>query len=206
LSDLILDVLNVVTMVVQLLALAITLYYFTVGIFGWIPKKEKGEPSTRKNTFALLVAAHNEEVVIANMVDSLVALDYDKDSYDVFVIADNCTDNTAQVAREHGAIVYERFDTTKRGKGFALEWMFEKLFNMEKQYDYIGIFDADTATVSKTTRTYLSEKEKNGVLTTATDEVPRAFVLYGDKENENICFSLLSAKTLVKRNEAETEK
>ena len=50
--------------------------------------------------------------------------------------------------------------------------------------DVLGIFDADTA----------------------TDEVPRAFVLYGDKNNENICFSLLSAKTLVRRNEAESEK
>jgi hypothetical protein len=72
--------------------------------------------------------------------------------------------------------------------------------------DVIGIFDADTATVSKTTRAYLSEKEKSGALTSATDEVPRAFVLYGDKNNENICFSLLSAKTLVRRNEAENEK
>ena len=72
--------------------------------------------------------------------------------------------------------------------------------------DIVGIFDADTATVSKTTRAYLSEKEKKGSLTTATDEVPRAFVLYGDKNNENICFSLLSAKTLVRRNETENEK
>lgn len=67
--------------------------------------------------------------------------------------------------------------------------------------DVIGIFDADTATVSKTTRAYLSEKEKKGLLMTATDEVPRAFVLYGDKKEENICFSLLSAKTLANRNE-----
>ena len=56
--------------------------------------------------------------------------------------------------------------------------------------DVIGIFDADTATVSKTTRAYLSEKEKKGLLTTATDEVPRAFVLYGNKKEENICISL----------------
>ena len=72
--------------------------------------------------------------------------------------------------------------------------------------DVIGIFDADSATVSKTTRAYLSEKEKKGALTTATDEVPRAFVLYGDKNNENICFSLLSAKTFVRRNETESDK
>ena len=130
-SDFVLDILNVVTMVIQLLALAITLYYFVVGIFGWIPKKERGEKSTRKNTFALLVAAHDEEMVIGNMVDSLASLDYDKDFYDIYVIADNCTDKTAQIAREHGAIVCERFNTTQRGKGFALEWMFEKLFNME---------------------------------------------------------------------------
>lgn len=148
-SDLILSILNVFTMVLQILALAVTLYYFVIGIFGFIPKKETSEPSDRKNTFALLVAAHNEEIVIGNMVDSLMALDYDKDAYDVFVIADNCTDNTASVAREHGAIVYERFNATQRGKGFALEWMFDKLFNMEKKYDYIGIFDADNLVDSK---------------------------------------------------------
>ncbi len=72
--------------------------------------------------------------------------------------------------------------------------------------DVIGIFDADTATVSKITRAYLSQKEKSGLLTTATEEVPRSFVLYGKKNNEKICFSLLSAKTLAHRNEAENEK
>lgn len=142
-GDLILDILNVFTMILQLLALAVTLYYFVIGIFGWIPKKENDVQDGKTNSFALLVAAHDEEMVIANMVDSLKNLNYDKSAYDIFIIADNCTDNTAQIAREHGAIVYERFNDVQKGKGFALEWMFEKLFNMEKKYDYIGIFDAD---------------------------------------------------------------
>lgn len=154
--DVVLDALNVFTMVLQLAALAVTLYYFVIGIFGFIPKKEKNTEKNETNTFALLVAAHDEEMVIANMVDSLSALNYPREAYDIFVIADNCTDATAQIAREHGAIVYERFDTTQRGKGFALEWMFEKIFKMEKKYDYIGIFDADNLVDKE----FLSEMNK----------------------------------------------
>ena len=154
--DVVLDALNVFTMVLQLAALAVTLYYFVIGIFGFIPKKEKNTEKNETNTFALLVAAHDEEMVIANMVDSLSALNYPREAYDIFVIADNCTDATAQIAREHGALVYERFDTTQRGKGFALEWMFEKIFKMEKKYDYIGIFDADNLVDKE----FLSEMNK----------------------------------------------
>ncbi len=142
-NDLLIEILNVFTMVLQLAALALTLYYYVIGIFGYIPKREKKECPDKTNTFALVVAAHDEEMVIGNMVDSLAALNYNREAYDIFVIADNCTDNTASIAREHGALVYERFNQTEKGKGFALEWMFDKLFNMEKKYDYIGIFDAD---------------------------------------------------------------
>jgi cellulose synthase/poly-beta-1,6-N-acetylglucosamine synthase-like glycosyltransferase len=95
------------------------------------------------NRFAILVAAHNEQVVIGNIVRNLKGIDYPKDMYDIFVIADNCSDNTAQIARDNGAIAFERFDKVKKGKGFALEWMFEKVFKMDKQYDAIAIFDAD---------------------------------------------------------------
>ena len=77
------------------------------------------------------------------MVDSFNQIDYPKALYDVYVIADNCTDSTAKVARRHGANVYERFNKDKRGKGYALEWMFDKLFKMKKKYDAIAIFDAD---------------------------------------------------------------
>jgi len=76
-------------------------------------------------------------------VDNLSNLNYPRDLYDIFVIADNCDDNTADVAKNGGAIVYERRDETKKSKGFALEWMFDKLFKMEKTYDGVVIFDAD---------------------------------------------------------------
>ncbi len=69
-------------------------------------------------------------------------MDYDKKLYDIFVIADNCTDKTAEIAREKGAIVRERFDKKRRGKGYALEWMFNIIFKWKK-YDAIAVFDAD---------------------------------------------------------------
>ena len=60
-----------------------------------------------------------------------IKLNYPEDAYDVFVVADNCTDNTAEISRQHGAQAFERFNTELRGKGHALDWMFEKIFEME---------------------------------------------------------------------------
>ncbi|OOM77892.1 beta-monoglucosyldiacylglycerol synthase [Clostridium puniceum] len=131
-----------ITAFFQIFVFAIICYYLVLGIFGLFRKKEKKnyEP---KNKFALLIAAHNEEVVIGSLIESMLKLDYPKEMYDVFVIADNCTDDTAKIAKSYGVNVCERFAEDKRGKGYALEWMFEKLFNMEKQYDAVAIFDAD---------------------------------------------------------------
>ena len=63
--------------------------------------------------------------------------------YDIFVVADNCTDKTAEVARKAGAQVHERFNDTEKGKGYAMDWMFNRLFKMERQYDAVCVFDAD---------------------------------------------------------------
>ena len=131
-----------ITAVFQIFVFAITCYYLILGLFGLFRKKNKKvcEP---KNKFALLIAAHNEEVVIGSLIESMLQLDYPKELYDVFVIADNCTDNTAKIAGQYGVNVCERFSEDKRGKGYALEWMFDKLFKMEKKYDAVAIFDAD---------------------------------------------------------------
>ncbi len=136
--------LYVLSAAIQIFVLTFGGYYFLVSVFGWSNKKTNLEPTDNQiHKFALIVAAHNEEVVIAQMVESLYNLDYPREAYDVFVIADNCTDRTAQIAREAGALVYERKNDKLKGKGHALEWMFQKIFKMEASYDFISIFDAD---------------------------------------------------------------
>ncbi len=119
-------------------------YFFGISVFGWIKRKEQdaGELPPEKK-FALIVAAHNEELVISHVIDSLYSQNYPRELYDVFVIADNCTDNTADIALAHGAKVHIRQDEEKRGKGHALDWMFERIFKMDCHYDAVAVFDAD---------------------------------------------------------------
>lgn len=131
-----------ITAVFQISVFLISSYYAILSLFGLYRKKDKKEFEPQKS-FALIVAAHNEEVVIGKIVESLMHLDYPKHLFDIFVIADNCNDNTAKIARQHGAKVFERFNKDKRGKGYALEWMFDKIFKMEKSYDAVSVFDAD---------------------------------------------------------------
>ena len=109
-------------------------------------RRHENKITTPAKKFAVIVAAHNEHTVIGQLVDNLKDLNYPKDLYDIYVIADNCSDNTAQIARDAGAIVCERTDDTQKSKGYALEWMFNRLFDMEKTgkiYDAVAIFDAD---------------------------------------------------------------
>jgi cellulose synthase/poly-beta-1,6-N-acetylglucosamine synthase-like glycosyltransferase len=120
----------------------ITIYYLFISFFGLYQKKDNSIVKPVKK-FALIVAAHNEEVVIGKTVDSLKNLNYPKELYDIFVIADNCNDNTASEARKSGALVFERVNKDNRGKGYALGWMFDILFKMDRKYDAVAIFDAD---------------------------------------------------------------
>jgi cellulose synthase/poly-beta-1,6-N-acetylglucosamine synthase-like glycosyltransferase len=126
----------------QLIIVFFTLYYFIIAFFGIFRKKEK-KILTPEKSFAIVVAAHNEETVIGQLIENLHIMNYPHELYDIFVIADNCTDHTAQIARNAGAIVHERFNLEQRGKGFALEWMFGRLFKLKRQYDGVVVFDAD---------------------------------------------------------------
>jgi cellulose synthase/poly-beta-1,6-N-acetylglucosamine synthase-like glycosyltransferase len=80
--------------------------------------------SSRALRFDVIVPAHNEIAVIARTVASLRRLDWPAEHFRILVIADNCTDETASVARAAGAAVLERHDTVRRGKGYALEFAF----------------------------------------------------------------------------------
>ena len=83
-------------------------------------KKDKPHRPAVLHRYAVLISARNEQNVIGHLLDSINAQDYPKNLVTVFVVADNCTDDTARVAREHGAVVYERFNRVKVGKGYAL--------------------------------------------------------------------------------------
>ena len=132
------------SMLLQFLILILAIYFFSISIVGWIKRKEKPASSFKPTKkFAMVVAAHNEEIVISELVDSLKNIKYPNELYDIFVVADNCTDKTADIAQDHGAIVLRRFNKIEKGKGFALEWAFDKIFKMEKKYDAFCIFDAD---------------------------------------------------------------
>lgn len=133
---------NIIMIPVQVIIIFFTFYYFVLAMFGLYRKREKKILIPEKS-FALVVSAYNEEAVIGQLVDNLLKLDYPKELYDVFVVADNCTDKTALIARNAGAIVYQRFNNEKRGKGYALEWLFHRIFKIERQYDAVIIFDAD---------------------------------------------------------------
>mgnify|MGYP002799844374 FL=1 len=105
--------------------------------------KDKPLKVKKEHRFMAIIPAHNEEAVIKNLIDSLKAQNYNKDLYDIYVISDNCTDNTARVAKEAGAIVYERFDSTKKTKGYALDWFLQQKIKEDAPYDAFFVFDAD---------------------------------------------------------------
>ena len=98
-----------------------------------------------RNRFAIFISARNEEGVISELLDSLNKQEYPRDKYDIYVVADNCTDHTAQVSRDNGAIVYERFNKEEVGKGYALNYLYTKVSSLKgrKYYDAFVVFDAD---------------------------------------------------------------
>lgn len=119
------------------------IYQLVISVCSLIKVKDKPFVENKNHRFMMIIPAHNEEKVVGNLVESLQKLDYDKNLYDIYVIADNCTDKTAQIAKEAGAIVYERFDETRKTKGFALQWFLQQKIEEDAPYDAFCIFDAD---------------------------------------------------------------
>jgi len=136
------QIFDIVMISIQAIVIFVTLYYLTLSIIGMRRKPEKKDYDPA-NRFAIVVAAYNEEKVIAPLIENLKQMDYPKELFDIFVVADNCTDKTAFFARKAGATVFQRFNETKRGKGHALEWLFSKVFALPQTYDAFVIFDAD---------------------------------------------------------------
>lgn len=101
--------------------------------------------STGRSRFIIVIPAHNEESVLPATLASIKALDYPRELMHVVVVADNCTDGTADRARAAGATVLERHDSERTGKGFALEWAFDRLPTEPGPADAVVVVDADCA-------------------------------------------------------------
>lgn len=121
-------------------------------------KKRTDYAELKKCRYAVVIAARNEEEVISYLLDSISGQDYPAELVDVYVVADNCTDGTAEIARQRGAFVYERFNKEQVGKGYALSYLFDliKTEHADTHYDGYFVFDADNLLDSH----YITEMNK----------------------------------------------
>lgn len=117
--------------------------------------------------FVVVVPAHNEALVIEQAVQSLQTIDYPLEKYRIVVIADNCTDATATIARSAGADVIERFDNERRSKGYALTDVFPQLL-ADPWVDAVVVVDADTV-VSQNVLSAISARFERGELAAQVD-------------------------------------
>ena len=122
----------------------LVLHFIIVGIFGLFGNK-KYPTSTKKGRYGCIIPARNEENTVADLIKSIRKSDYPQDKLDIFVVAHNCTDKTAEVARAAGAIVYEYNNPNECTMGFAFKALFkfiEKNYNTQS-YDGFFLFNAD---------------------------------------------------------------
>ena len=116
-------------------------FYLAVPLF----RKDRPHSPEKPNRFCVLICARNEANVIANLLESIRRQDYPAERITAAVIADNCTDDTAAVARAHGAVVYERTNTEQIGKGYAMQELLGHLRedHLADAFDEYLVVDAD---------------------------------------------------------------
>ena len=119
-------------------------YQFVYVLVGLFKKGEKFQAS-KNHRYAVVVSARNEGKVIGNLIESIKKQSYPTELTDIYVVADNCTDDTVLVAQNAGATVYERNDKNRIGKGYALNWLFKIIEknHSDKKYEAYLVFDAD---------------------------------------------------------------
>lgn len=143
--------------------IACAYYYFLLAVkFGNNPSKKTQSDTKTKHRFAIIIPAYNEEKSIVETIEFCHKLDYPDDRYSIFVIADNCTDDTGALAQASGATVLERRDKQKRGKGYALEYAFTKLLDMH--FDAYLVLDADCEIDSDVLTVLSACLDRNGMV------------------------------------------
>ncbi|MDR1385430.1 MAG: glycosyltransferase family 2 protein [Planctomycetaceae bacterium] len=139
------SIFQIVFLIIASIIIAVTafgaLYQMFFAVVYLFLCKKRQISHTPKHHFTILIPAHNESECLPSVLNRCLQLDYPSDLFAVVVIADNCTDNTAQIAQDCGAQCLERFDNHKRGKGEALEWAIPQV--LTQKTDVVLILDAD---------------------------------------------------------------
>ena len=127
-----------------LLFLVCYAYQFIYMLIACIPQRKKPPADETLHRYAILICARNEQDVIGDLLDSIRTQNYPDSLIKTFVMADNCTDATAARARARGAIVYERNDPARVGKGYALDALLRQIAREHPdRFDGYFVFDAD---------------------------------------------------------------
>lgn len=138
------SILRTINLTIGIVFLACYLYQFIYIPIVIFAKNRKKYPKGTPHKFACLIAARNESLVIGDLIDSIKQQTYPAELVTTFVIADNCTDNTAEIARERGAVVYERQNKELIGKGYAIDALIKSIENdYGDVFDGYFVFDAD---------------------------------------------------------------
>lgn len=136
------------------------LYQFFYAFLACVHRPLRYPDTDQTKRYAVLIAARNESQVIPELLKSILGQTYPADRIHTYVVADNCTDNTAEVARGLGATVYERQNKTLVGKGYALEYLLDHIKHESERgfaaYDGYFVIDADNVLRN----TYVAEMDK----------------------------------------------
>jgi len=128
------------------LVILMLVYQLIISFYGFKRKTKDYQDFPPQRRFLVLVPAHNEETVIADIINCLKNMEYPKELYDFYILADNCEDRTADVARQMGANVLEIFkesEDSPTGKPVVLQKALRMLEGYQNKYDMVMFFDAD---------------------------------------------------------------
>ena len=118
-----------------------TVYLLLLAASYFIKEMRQAGDSIPINRFAIFVPAHNEELLIENLCQSLGQINYPSKKFTIHIIADNCTDKTVDVCSRYPVRVLERNDPSNAGKGQALAWTLQQIDLM--QFEAVLVVDAD---------------------------------------------------------------
>ncbi len=141
-----LDMIELFNTALAVLLTAAYAYQLFFLVYGLVNRRRQDKQMARTlNRYGVIICARNEAGVIGELIASLRQQKYPRQLLDIYVVADNCTDDTAAIARQAGATVYERFNKVQVGKGYAMDYFFRQLIQADKLSQYAGffVFDAD---------------------------------------------------------------